>query len=210
VASAQPLTDHDQIRQWAEARKGRPACVKGTGGKGKNDVGMIRLDFPGFSGAKSLQKISWDEWFQRFDDSNLALIVQDTTARGQKSNFNKLVARDGAEQRPARAAGSSSRAASSAGSARKTGQSRQTRQTRQTTKGGSRAAAGSAGRTTTAARGKRSASAATRKRATASGSSGQTSGSSKQTRRSSKQTRGSSKQTRGGSGQTGRSSSKKR
>ena len=87
MASAQPLTDHEQIRQWAEARGGRPACVKGTGGKGKNDVGMIRLDFPGFSGAKSLQDISWDEWFQRFDDSNLALIVQDTNS----FHTNKLV-----------------------------------------------------------------------------------------------------------------------
>ena len=92
MASAQPMKDHAEIRRWAEARGAQPACVKGTGGKG--DVGMIRLDFPGFSGARSLQKISWDEWFRRFDESNLALLVQDSTARGKKSNFNKLVARE--------------------------------------------------------------------------------------------------------------------
>src|SRR5947209_4029419 len=58
--SAQPITDHEEIRQWAEERGARPACVKGTGRKG--DIGMIRLDFPGFSGEDSLQEISWDEW----------------------------------------------------------------------------------------------------------------------------------------------------
>ena len=61
---------------------------------------MIRLDFPGYSGEKSLQPIDWDEWFEKFDENGLALMVQDTTARGQKSNFNKLVKRETAEERP--------------------------------------------------------------------------------------------------------------
>ncbi len=70
---------------------------------------MIRLDFPGYSGADSLEAISWDDWFEKFDERNLALIVQDTLAgRGkQKSNFNKLVSRESVEgeQKPkARAA----------------------------------------------------------------------------------------------------------
>jgi ferritin-like metal-binding protein YciE len=77
-------TDHDEIRQWAEARGASPACVRGTGGKG--DTGMIRLDFPGYSGGKSLQKISWDEWFEKFDGQKLALLHRE-------DNFNKLIAR---------------------------------------------------------------------------------------------------------------------
>ena len=40
--------DHDEIRRWAEERNAKPACVKGTGGG--SDIGMIRLDFPGYSG----------------------------------------------------------------------------------------------------------------------------------------------------------------
>ena len=32
MASATPVTDHDEIREWVESRGGRPACVKGTGG----------------------------------------------------------------------------------------------------------------------------------------------------------------------------------
>ena len=95
-AGSQTTTDHDQIRQWAEARGAKPACVRGTGGGG--DTGMIRLDFPGFSGEGKLQEISWDEWFRSFDDNELALLVQERTARGQKSNFNKLVSREDMEE----------------------------------------------------------------------------------------------------------------
>lgn len=89
-------TDHDEIRRWAEERGGQPARVKSTGGG--DDPGIIRLDFPGYSGEGSLEKISWDDWFQKFDDSNLALIYDETT-RGQKSNFNKLVSRETIEAR---------------------------------------------------------------------------------------------------------------
>jgi hypothetical protein len=94
--SSQPLTDHEAIQQWAEERNATPSCVKKTGGKG--DVGMIRLDFPGYSGEDSLQPISWDEWFEKFDENELALIVQETTASGEKSNFNKLVKRSTVEE----------------------------------------------------------------------------------------------------------------
>ena len=91
MASAHPLTDHEEIRTWAEERGAKPACVKGTGGK--DDTGMIRLDCPGYSGADTLQHISWDEWFDAFDENELALLVQDETASGDTSNFNKLVSR---------------------------------------------------------------------------------------------------------------------
>ncbi len=97
-ASGRQLTDHEEIRSWAEERRATPSCVKKTGGKG--DVGMIRLDFPGYSGEESLQEISWEQWFEKFDENSLALIVQDTTSEGQKSNFNKLVKRTAEEQKP--------------------------------------------------------------------------------------------------------------
>lgn len=85
--------DHDRIRRWAEARGARPACVKGTS-RGQGDPGMIRLDFPGASGEGKLEDISWDEWFEKFDRSNLALLYQEVTKDGTKSHFNKLVRRD--------------------------------------------------------------------------------------------------------------------
>jgi ferritin-like metal-binding protein YciE len=90
--SSHTLTDREEIRQWAEDRGAQPSCVRGTGGKG--DIGMLRLDFPGYSGEDSLEPIEWDEWFDKFDERGLALLVQEKTAGGQKSNFNKLVSRE--------------------------------------------------------------------------------------------------------------------
>jgi hypothetical protein len=83
------LTGHDEIRQWAEERKASPACVRGTGGS--KDIGMLRLDFPGYSGETSLEHIEWDEWFSKFDEKKLALLVEGEG--GKAPNFNKLVAR---------------------------------------------------------------------------------------------------------------------
>lgn len=60
---------------------------------------MIRLDFPGCSGAESPQPISWDQWFQKFDAKNLAPLYEERTHDGHKSNFNKLVNRRIAEAR---------------------------------------------------------------------------------------------------------------
>ena len=92
---ARLLTDHEEIRRWAEERGARRAAVSVTGNG--SDVGMIRLDFLGYSGEGSLEEISWDEWFDKFDESNLALMVQEETSGGQKNNFNKLISRSRAE-----------------------------------------------------------------------------------------------------------------
>ena len=97
MSAAKVTTDHDAIKQWVEAREGTPARVKRTGGPG--DPGMLRIDFPGFSGEDSLEAIEWEEWFEAFEDNNLAFLHQDETADGQPSRFNKLVSRDTVEAR---------------------------------------------------------------------------------------------------------------
>ena len=84
-------TDHDEIRRWAEERGGKPAQVRSTAGEGT--TGIIRIDFPGFSGAESLEQISWDEWFEKFDSQELALLYQEKKASGEGSTFFKLVNR---------------------------------------------------------------------------------------------------------------------
>jgi len=63
ASTSRVLTDHEEIRRWAEERGAKPACVRGTGGK--DDIGMIRLEFPDYSGREdSLEEIDWDEWFE--------------------------------------------------------------------------------------------------------------------------------------------------
>ena len=117
-AGSKVLTDHDEIRKWAEERGARPSAVKRTG-KG-NDPGILRLDFPGYSGEDSLEEIPWEEFLEKFDDNNLALLVQERTASGQRSNFNKLISRETAQQsksgRSRGTASSRSRRTSSSGS----------------------------------------------------------------------------------------------
>lgn len=85
-------TDHETVRQWAEARGGKPSAVKRTGSQ--SDVGILRIDFPGYSGESSLEEITWDEFFEKFEDSKLAFVYQEETAEGVRSNFNKLVKRE--------------------------------------------------------------------------------------------------------------------
>ncbi|WP_437758219.1 lipocalin/fatty-acid binding family protein [Sorangium sp. So ce1389] len=89
--SSKTTIDHDEIRQWAESRGGRPATVKSTEKHG--EPGILRIDFPGYSGEGSLEEISWDDFFAKFEESNLAFVYQEKTADGQPSNFSKLVSR---------------------------------------------------------------------------------------------------------------------
>ncbi len=87
MSSSNTTTSHDDIRKWAEARDGRPAKVD-TGGKG----GILRIDFG--EPEDNLEEISWDEFFQIFDENKLAFLYQDQTSDGGESRFNKFVNRD--------------------------------------------------------------------------------------------------------------------
>lgn len=89
--------DHDRIRRWAEERNGTPSRVKGVGSDG--DPGILRIDFPGYSGEESLESISWEKWFEKFEESGLALLYREEESSGEKSNFNKLVKRDSVRDR---------------------------------------------------------------------------------------------------------------
>ena len=76
MSQATTTTEHDAIRRWAEERGGRPAVVRTGQGRG----GILRFDF----GEKedSLEEISWDEFFQIFDDNDIAFLHQDETGSG--------------------------------------------------------------------------------------------------------------------------------
>jgi hypothetical protein len=79
--------NHDVIRQWAEARKAVPATV-GDSRRG-NGIGVLRMDFPGYGG-KRLKKVSWNAWFETFDDNKLVFLFQEHKADGSPSNFFRL------------------------------------------------------------------------------------------------------------------------
>ena len=85
-------TNHEEIRRWAEAREGRPASVRGTGSG--DDPGLLRIDFPGGAGEDKLVPISWEEFFEKFDEKKLAFLYQEETKDGGESRFFKLINRD--------------------------------------------------------------------------------------------------------------------
>ena len=88
---AKTTIDHATIQKWVEQRGGHPAHVKATGSS--SDPGILRIDFPGFSGEGTLEQMGWDQFFDAFDSNELAFIYQDRTRGGKESRFNKLVSR---------------------------------------------------------------------------------------------------------------------
>ena len=93
--TSQTTTDHDEIRRWVDERGGHPARVKGTN-KGKT-AGVLRIDYPGYSGKDSLEEITWDEFFDGFEKNELAFLYQEETKDGELSRFSKLVDRNATE-----------------------------------------------------------------------------------------------------------------
>ncbi len=89
AGQSKTTTDHKTIQKWVEERGGFPARVKQTGSD--NDAGMLRIDFPGYSGENSLQRIDWDQWFQKFDEKHLVFLYQDEMKSGAPSRFWKLI-----------------------------------------------------------------------------------------------------------------------
>lgn len=95
MARAHRTIDHDTIKQWVEGRGGHPAHVTRSGSG--EDPGILRIDYPGYSGEDSLERIGWDEWLKAFDANGLAFLYQEE----RDSRFSKLVRRndeDGPEQ----------------------------------------------------------------------------------------------------------------
>jgi hypothetical protein len=79
-------THHEVIRQWAEERGGVPATVEGT--EHGDHLGVLRIDFGGDD--SNLRRVSWEEWFNTFDDRGLNFIYQEQRTDGTQSNFFRL------------------------------------------------------------------------------------------------------------------------
>ena len=79
-SQSRSTTDHDEIRQCAEARGGRPAVVKSTRGNGMipEFCGSIFLATAPVRSRKSRGKNS----SKKLDREKLALVYQDTATRG--------------------------------------------------------------------------------------------------------------------------------
>ena len=92
MAASHMTTDHDLIRHWAESRGGKPATIRGAD-KGDETAGIPLIDFPSYAGEGRLEYVTWDRFFQTFDDQSLAMVYQEQTDRGEQSRLSRFVAR---------------------------------------------------------------------------------------------------------------------
>ena len=91
-------TDHETIRRWVEERGGSPAHVEATADG--DDPGLLRLQFPDTKrDHEEIEPISWEQFFEKFEDENLALVYQDETETGRMSRFYKFVDRETVQDR---------------------------------------------------------------------------------------------------------------
>ena len=99
MSESKTTTNHNEIRRWVEERGGFPARVKGTDSQGEG--GVLRIDYPGFTGEERLERIAWEEFFAVFDQNRLAFLYQDKVESGETSRFSKLIDRDSADAKAA-------------------------------------------------------------------------------------------------------------
>lgn len=90
-------TDHDEIMRWVEERGGNPATIEGTPNEGES-AGLLRIDFPGGATNPPLKPISWNAFFEKFDNEDLVMLYQDEKVSGEGSTFCKFVSRATADK----------------------------------------------------------------------------------------------------------------
>jgi hypothetical protein len=85
--------DHKLIKEWVVSRGGIPGRVleKETL---TDENGVLDIKFPERTDNKVIP-ITWNEFFTRFEQSNLAFLFEDDHGGGVKSKFFKLIWRDG-------------------------------------------------------------------------------------------------------------------
>ncbi|WP_029011861.1 hypothetical protein [Niveispirillum irakense] len=93
MSEARTTQDHRLIRQWVEARNGRPAHVKASGDE--EDIGVLRILFADGDNhsAGALEPVSWEDFFAKFEERELCFLYQEETETNAPSRFNKLISR---------------------------------------------------------------------------------------------------------------------
>jgi hypothetical protein len=96
--STHTTIDHHTIRDWAEQRAGYPVHVLGSEG----EADAIRVHCPLHSrdsGVEQLERITWDAFFDEFDERRLCFVYQERTPTGRLSHVSRLIHDHGTEPR---------------------------------------------------------------------------------------------------------------
>jgi hypothetical protein len=101
MADTVTLTDHEEIRGWAAARMGVPAIVDRSAQPGTQAVLILVFDQQAYAdqdrperppNAGGYELVEWDEWFEIFDEEQLALVVAKDVP-GLRENFHEIIRR---------------------------------------------------------------------------------------------------------------------
>jgi hypothetical protein len=95
------LTDREAIRDCAAARAGFPAIIDASAESGTQAVLRIVFDQQAYAdvdrperppNAGGYELVEWDEWFELFDEQELALVVA-RDVPGRRDSFHEIVRR---------------------------------------------------------------------------------------------------------------------
>ena len=84
--------NHITIKKWVEDRNGKPSLMDGIVPEKGGDE-MLRIDFMDGSDGP-LHHISWDKFFEIFENTNLLFLYQEGIKVGEKSKSYKFIDRD--------------------------------------------------------------------------------------------------------------------
>lgn len=90
MAQTKTTTDHETIRRWVQARNGRPAHVRST--SFREEPGVLRIQFD--SRKDSFESISWEDFFEEFEERNLAFQYREESGGGEQPPFYQFVERE--------------------------------------------------------------------------------------------------------------------
>jgi hypothetical protein len=85
IVEGKVTTDKKAIKQWIEERQGWPAVEIRTNESGTEN--MLWVGFPEAITHRNLQQISWEEFFEKFDQEQLTFLYQDVSLNGEQSQF---------------------------------------------------------------------------------------------------------------------------
>lgn len=87
-------TDHKLIREWIEARGGIPVRIAATETP-TEDEGYLDIKFDRSNDEIKYVKLSWQDFFTKFEQSHLAFQFDDGDTVGGKSKYFKFIWRNG-------------------------------------------------------------------------------------------------------------------
>lgn len=80
-------TNHEKIKSWAEERGGFPVLIGGHDPKIHIYFNNQYSNVENAGNGLYIRKISWNEFFQKFETKKLVFYYQNETASGHLSNY---------------------------------------------------------------------------------------------------------------------------